>query len=395
MIQGSVEPGFESVRDAFRENFEQHGEIGAAVCAWLEGRKVVDLWGGLACRKPEKPWRKDEMVLVFSVTKGLMALAFLMLADQGRLDYDAPVSAYWPEFQGAGKEAITVRQLFNHRSGLCAIDRKITTEDLRHHPERVHAALVAQAPLWEPGSAQGYGAISLGLYGAELFRRITGESVGRFFAREVAAPLNVDVHIGLPETLEERVARIYPVTIAERLLRTLPEVITGKTPEGRIIRAFLNRNSATARAFSNPGMGPQGFEIFNDPEIHRMELLWVNAIATARGLARVYAALAEGGELDGVRLCSPEILQGPQERQSWGFDRVLHKEMGFSLGFVKEEPHLFSPNEAAFGHPGMGGAVGFADPSRRLAFAYVMNRMDRRLRSPRALRLCHALYRAL
>jgi len=391
-VHGSVKPGFESVEAAFRENFERRGEVGASACAWFEGEKVVDLWGGLADLESGRPWDEGTLAITFSVTKGLVALCLLMLADRGKLDYDRPVADYWPEFGAHGKQAISVRDLLNHRAGLAVVDESLTLEDWCR-ADRVGPVLAKQRPTWQPGSDQGYGAISAGAYAAELFRRIAGCSVGRFFADEVARPLAADAYIGLPADLEPRVATTYPAKFGVRQLSLLPEVLTGRTVEGRIVRAMLDKRSFTRRAFGNPDMGRGGLRRFNDPDVHALEVPWAGGIASARGLAEVYAALAHGGSHRDVSLCSADSIDALRERQSWSErDRVMLKPLGFSQGFLKDALHVFAPTADAFGHPGMGGALGLADPSRKLAFGYVMNQMDMRVRSPRCLALCHALY---
>jgi CubicO group peptidase (beta-lactamase class C family) len=391
-VHGSVKPGFESVEAAFRENFERRGEVGASACAWFEGEKVVDLWGGLADRESSRPWDEDTLAITFSATKGLVALCLLMLADRGKLDYDRPVAEYWPEFGVHGKQAISVRDLLNHRAGLAVVDEPLSLEDWCR-ADRVGPVLAKQRPTWQPGSDQGYGAISAGAYAAELFRRVAGCSVGRFFAEEVARPLAADAYIGLPAELEPRVATNYPAKFGLRQIHLIPELITGRTVEGRILRAMLDKRSFTRRAFGNPRMGRGGLQRFNDPSVHALEVPWAGGIANARGLAEIYSALAHGGTHREVSLCSAESIDALRERQSWSErDRVMQKPLGFSQGFLKDALHVFAPNGDAFGHPGMGGALGLADPSRKLAFAYVMNQMDIRVRSPRCLALCHALY---
>jgi CubicO group peptidase (beta-lactamase class C family) len=386
-VHGSVKPGFEAVESAFRENFERRGEVGAAACAWHAGEKVVDLWGGLADRESRRAWTQDTLVVAFSATKGLVALCLLMLADRGKLDYDRRVADYWPEFAARGKESITVRELLNHRAGLSAVDQPLTLSGWCD-PAQLGPVLAGQRPHWRPGSHQGYGAVSTAAYAAELFRRVAGRSVGQFLATEVAGQLDADVYIGLPPELEDRVATLYPSHLNARL-RLLPEAVTGRTVEGRLIRSLLRRRSLPRRAFSNPNLGRGALGVFNDPATHRLEIPWGGGIASARGLARVYAALAG----DDTELCRRESIEPLMRRQSWSErDQVLLKPLGFSQGFVKEERHVFSPGEEAFGHSGMGGSLGLADPARELSFAYVMNRMDVRVRSPRCLALCHALY---
>ncbi len=389
-VHGTVAPRFEPVRAVFAEGFRARGELGASLCVWHRGELVVDLWGGLRDRDERGVWDADTLGTVFSATKGILAICLLMLADRGELDHDARVAHYWPEFAANGKGEITVRQLLNHRSGLSAIDRPLTLDDLES-PERLAAAIVAQRPLFPPGTDQAYGAIAFGITGGELFRRVAGESAGTFLAREVAGPLDAEVYLGLPEELEPRVATLYPVARGERLRRIPAALLSLRSVEGRIFRRALVRGTVANRAFRNPKeLGPFGLGNFNLPRVHRMELPWANAIASARGLARIYAALlqprADGG------LVRPETLALVRPRGSESVrDLVMQKPLGFALGFVKDEPHLFSKNPAAFGHPGAGGSLGWADPDAGLAIGYVMNRMDFHVRSPRAVALCHAV----
>ena len=370
--------------------------MGAAVCAYVGGRQVVNLWGGLASKENDTPWLADTRGMLFSATKGLSALALLMLSDRGKLDYDAPVAEYWPEFSEHGKQGITVRTLVNHRAGLCAVDVPLSLDDIKEWTP-VAKALASQSPYWEPGSAQGYGAVTMGAYVAELFRRVEGRTIGAFLSEEVFQPLNAEVCLGLPPTSNLPLATIYPLNKGEILRRVVPRVLMDRTEDGRLYRAILRRNSDTRRAVSNPAeLGVRHIANYNRPEVRQLELPWVNAYASAQGLARVYAALGLGGGMDGVRLCSAESLRPLQERQSWSDrDRVVLKPLGFSQGFVKDEINLFSPHIEAFGHPGAGGSVGFADPVNGVGFAYVMNKMDFRLRSPRCLRLCSAFYDGL
>ena len=391
-VHGLVAPGFEAVEAAFRENFERRGELGASACAWVDGEKVVDLWGGLASRETGEPWHEDTLAIVFSATKGLVALCLLMLADRGKLDYDRPVADYWPEFAANGKAKVSVRDLLNHRAGLAIVEQPLSLEDWCR-ADRIGPVLAQQRPHWNPGDDQGYGAVSAGAYAAELFRRIDGRSVGQFFADEVARPLGADAFIGLPAELEARVATTYPAKFGFKHLKLLPEIVAGRTVEARILRSLLRAGSITRRAFANPRMGREGLRAFNDPAVHRLEIPWAGAIASARGLAQVYAALAHAGTHGDITLVRPESIEPLRARQSWSErDLVMQKPLGFSQGFLKDALHVFSPGEEAFGHPGMGGALGLADPSRRLALGYVMNQMDFRVRSPRCLALCHALY---
>lgn len=394
-IHGSVAERFSPVRDAFADNFGR-GEVGASLCVWFRGEFVVDLWAGWRDRRLRLPWLEDTLTTVFSSTKGIAALAMLMLADRGKLDYDAPVAHYWPGFARAGKGEITVRMLLNHRAGLIAIDEPLTMDMLEHEPERVTELLEAQRPQWQPGTAQGYHGVTYGLYVADLFRRIAGESVGSFIAREIARPLEADFYLGLPAELERRVAVNYPAGRRERLFKVIPKLVLHRGTEGRVYRnvAF---GGDTARAMGNPReLGPLGLHNYNTRRVHRLELPWGNGIGNARSLCRIYATLANGGARDGVRLVDAAAIEPLKERQSWSQrDRVLCKPTGWSQGFLKEGTAVFSPNPESFGHPGAGGSLGWCDPAAGLAIGYAMNKMGHHIRSPRALRLCRAIYRCL
>jgi len=391
---GTVDPRFEKVRKAFQNNFRYRGEYGASLCVIRDGEVVVDLWGGWADKADSRRWQSETMSTIFSSTKGIAATCLLMLHDRGLLDYDAPVAKYWPEFAQGGKGDITVRTVLNHRSGLCAIDAEIGLDGLED-PQTVAAAAAVQQPLWEPGTAQGYHGISYGFIVSELFRRIAGESLGTFLKREVSQPLGAELHIGLPPEQDHKVATLYTQRPIDVALKILPRVLFSPKVEGRVYRSVAS-GGISARAFAKPAaLGTRGIQNFNTTRVHRMELLWANGIGNGRGLARVYQALALGGEFGGVKLMKPSTARLPRARGSWDTDKVLHKQMGFSLGFVKEQSNLFSPNISSFGHPGAGGPLGWADPEERLSIGYVMNRMDYHIRSKRAVALCHAVYDCL
>lgn len=394
-IQGTCEPRFEDVKRAFAENF-RHGEIGASLCVWHGGRVVLDLWGGLAHRERRIPWKKDTMEVLFSATKGLAALCGLLLADRGQLDYEAPLTEYWPELGEVGAQ-ITVRMLFNHRSGLLGVQEPLSLDDLESR-ERLLPILERQKPVWKPGSRQGYHGVTYGLYVAEIVRRASGgRTVGQLLAEEIAGPLDAEVYLGLPEALDPRVAKLYPAGKKTLLTRILPRLITGLTLEGRIYRAALKKGSLTQVAFAQPeALGARGIRNFDTPRVRRMELAWGGGVGNARGLARVYAALIGADGTDGNALVKRETWEPVTRRQSWQApDAVLRKPLGWSQGFLKEETRMFSPHPESFGHPGAGGALGWADPVADVAIGYVMNSMDFHLRSTRALRICHALYRTL
>ena len=403
-IQGQVDHRFERVLNAFHDNFDCRGEIGASLCVWHKGTQVVDLWGGYQDLEGEIPWQADTLTTIFSCTKGIAAACLLMLVARGQLDYDAPISSYWPDFakgpeppppvsavQFTSRANLTVRALLNHRSGLLGLTDPMTREELEDDAKL--ATRLEQLPFaWHPGEKQGYHGVTFGMYARILFKKITGESIGQFFKREISDRFDVDVHLGLPETSAHRVAPIYPNTTRDILWGVLPNLLLRRTREGRIFRAALKSNGYTKLAFRHPEiLGARQLRNFNTSRARTIELPWANAQASARGLAQFYKTLIAPNQL-----VAPKYLIPIHERQSWvDRDEVLRKPMGFSQGFIKEELHLFSPNRESFGHPGAGGALGLADPKEGLVIAYVMNRMGYHIRSPRALALCKAVYTSL
>ena len=396
-IHGTVAPGFEPARRAFADNFK-HGEVGASFAVYRRGELVVDLWAGLANVEKQTPWERDTIGILFSSTKGLASTVLLRLHDQGKLDYDAKVTDYWPEFGQNGKEGVTVRTLLCHRSGLTGIETPLDLDDLES-PQKKAEAVEQQRLFWPPGSQQGYNAISYGLYAAELARRITGESLAETFRKEVAEPLGADLHIGLDPKHDHRMATLYPAGRRDKIRTILPNVLFKRSPEGKTYRRYIaNYDGGFVRkAFGQPEvLGITGANNFNLPRVHRMELAWGGGIGNARGLAKVYGALANGGTLDGHTLVSPGVIEPLTRRDSWtDRDRVLNRPMGFTLGYVKENPGIFGPSTRAFGHPGAGGVLGWCDPDANLSIGYVMNKMHLNLRSPRAMRVANAVYACL
>jgi len=349
-VHGSVEAGFEPVREAFAANFERFGEIGAACSVYLGGRRVVDVWGGT--------YTPDTLQIVMSSTKGVVALAAHLLAQEGRLDFDAPVTEYWPEFGAEGKQDIPVRWLFSHRAGLPAIDRPLQLDDVLAW-DPVIEALAAQRPLWEPNTAHGYHVGTYGWLAGEVIRRSAGMSVGRFVAERIARPLGLDLWIGLPADRNDRVA---PILAA-------PPPAPG-SPVDVFTARLLDPTTLMHRAFVNP---PLLGNVFNDPKFFAAEVPAANGITNARSLAKMYAACI--GEVDGVRLLQPEALEKAVRGQSAGEDLVLGYETRYATGFQLSFPFRPMAGEGSFGHYGMGGSVGFGHPGRGIAFAYVMNQM--------------------
>ena len=357
-VHGEVEAGFEPLQDAFAANFERFGEVGAACCVYVAGRPVVDVWGGTTRPRGEQPYSTETLQMVMSSTKGVVAVAAHMLAQEGRLDFEAPVTRYWPEFGAKGKQDMPVRWLFSHRAGLPAVDTPLTLEDVLAW-DPVASALAAQRPLWEPNTAHGYHVGTYGWLAGEVIRRITGTSVGAYVAEHIARPLDLDLWIGLPESAESRVAPILapPPPPPDAQL----DVFTAR---------MLDPSTLLHKAFVNPALPAPAF---NDRAFHAAEIPAANGITNARSLARMYAATI--GEVDGVRLLSPETLDDATRPQSAGADVVLGYETRYATGFQLSFPFRPMAGEGSFGHYGMGGSVAFAHPGRGFAFAYVMNQM--------------------
>jgi CubicO group peptidase (beta-lactamase class C family) len=368
LIDGTVHPGYERVADAFVGNFTSRSDTGAALCIYRHGRPVVDLWGGWADPKRRLPYTASTLQLVFSTTKGLTTLCLLQLVDQGRIQLDTPVADVWPEFAAAGKQDIPVRWLLTHRAALPTVDNPPPlAEVLAGDP--IVDALAAQAPYWEPGTAHGYHALTYGWLLGEVVRRVTGQSLGQYFAEQIAGPLGLDTWIGLPEEEETRVAplRLRPIPSAADLLPRAREVLLGMlTPESFLLRA-LTLSGVFGVVVGRKG-GP-----FNSRAVHRAEVPAANGITNARSLARVYAAAI--GEVDGRRMLSASLLDDARTPQVQGPDRVLVVPTTFGLGFMCHSPYLPLLGPGSFGHPGMGGSLGFADPDTGIAFGYVMNQL--------------------
>jgi len=379
-IGGRCAEGFEPVHAAFAANFVEPGEVGASVAAVVDGRTVVDLWGGVADPHTGRRWEGQTPALVYSTTKGMTAVCALLLWERGALDIDAPVAEVWPEFAAAGKGQITMRHLLSHQGGLPVFDEPVTFEEC-HDPDLVSARLAAQAPRWEPGTAHGYHPLTFGWLVGEVVRRVAGRSVGGVLAEEVAGPLGLDTWIGLPPDRETDVAML----IAGRLELATTDP---SDPSMAFLAAILDVDSLTFRAFANPP-GQFDVESFNAPELHRAEWPAANGITTARSLARLY------GELACDRVLSSATLDEASRPQVAGTDRVLAVGTAFGLGFsLPSESVVHAPG--AFGHEGAGGSVGFADRRHGVGFGYVMNQLTASLGSDRrARRLVEALYACL
>ena len=383
-IHGSVDASFEPVRDAFLENFEDRGELGAACCVYVRGRKVVDLWAGDRDRVSGEPWRADTMTIVHSTSKGLAAMVMALAHSRGWIDYDELVAAYWPEFARNGKETITLRQLLAHQAGLFAFDEHVDRDTIAD-PDRLARIMERQWPIWPPGDRQAYHAITLGFYEGEIIRRVdpAHRTLGRVFDDEIAKPLGLDVYLRVPASLPD--TRLAPLERPPtwKMLTHLSTTVAMMTAPPRSV---LHRSLV-----SNPGTG-----FYVDPErvvVRELEAPSGCGVGSARGIAHAYGVFAHTGAELGLRRETLEALAAPARPSRNGFhDDLFDADAKFSLGFMKPSDSFPFGSPSSFGAPGAGGSLGYADPENGVGYAYVTNRMGMDLRGdPRDVALREAL----
>ncbi|MBY8990201.1 MAG: beta-lactamase family protein [Candidatus Lokiarchaeota archaeon] len=376
-IHGFCDERFAAVKEAFQKNFKNSGEVGASFAATINGKFVVDIWGGYADKARSRSWEKDSIINVFSTTKVMTIICALMLVDGGQLDLDAPVAKYWPEFAQNGKEKIPVRQIFSHTSGLAGWEEKITMEDL-YDWEKAVRLLAAQKPWWEPGTSSGYHAITHGYLLGEIVRRITGKSLGTFFKEEVSGPLNADFHIGFGKDNDNRVADLISYDLPQK---------------GEPGYFEMDPQSFFSRVFTNPVID---IEKIKTREWRAAEIPAAGGHGNARSVARIASAIACGGGVDNIQLLKMETIKKAMEEQSYTPDLVLMMPIRFGIGFglpSKEIP-LPSPNTIWWG--GAGGSMVVMDLDNKLSLSYVMNQMSMVIvGDPRSLGLITALYEGL
>ena len=378
-IHGFCDPRFDPVRDALARNFRDHGEVGAAVALALDGRFVVDLWAGWADAARTRPWKADTLVDVFSAGKPMAALSLLRLVERGALDLDAPVARSWPEFAARGKSQVTLRMLLSHRAGLPAL-RAALPEAAIYDWGLMSSALAAEEPWWEPGTSHGYHVNTFGFLVGEIVRRASGRSIGAYFRSEIAGPLAADFHFGIGAEHDSRIA---DYCFAADL---------GASEVRENAGADAARRLLLRCAYGNPP-GVSGLGTVNTRAWRAAEMPSTNGHANARAVARIYSALACGGSLDGVQLLTPALLDEATREASAGEDFVLRRQSRFGLGFqLTQTGRSFGPGAQSFGHFGVGGSLGFADPERRLAFGYTMNQGGPRWQNPRVRGLIDAVY---
>jgi CubicO group peptidase (beta-lactamase class C family) len=356
-LGGTCSARFEPLRELFAAKLKSGEDLGASVAVNIDGKMVIDLWGGWVDEARTVPWTEDTITCVFSTTKTMTALAALVLADRGELDLDANVAKYWPEFAARGKGAIKVRQLLSHTSGVSGWDQPITLEDL-YDWDKSTAMLAAQAPWWEPGTASGYHAMTYGHLIGEVIRRITGQRLGEFFASHLAGPLGADFHIGLPPSEFHRVAN------------------SVSWPPQPYYPADLDPNGPAFKTFTGPVMD-ENIERSRTERWRRADIGASNGHGNARSVAHIQSAVACGGEVGGVRLLSPKTIDRIFEVQSDGIDLVLGDRLKIGVGYGLPWPAVlpFVPEGRVCFGTGAGGSIVIADADRRMTVAYVMNKM--------------------
>ena len=383
-IKGECHPKFAGVKDAFAKEFADGNELGAGVALTVEGEMVVDLWAGHRDSARTQPFERDTLVNVYSTTKGITAIALHRLVDEGKVDLDAPVARYWPEFAQAGKANLPVRYLLSHEAGLAAVKKPLAPTALFEW-DTMTRALAEQAPWWEPGKAHGYHALTFGWLNGEIVRRIRNKRIGDVVREEIAKPLGATFEIGFGPELDARVSDLQmgpmhappPGVPAFDLFKEI-----SANPEGLLAKAFANPPTASA----------------NSRAWRAAEIPGANGHSNAHSLARIYAPLANRGKAFGVQLLSNEAIERARTQQVDGKDEVLPQETRIALGFFLPSPsENVGPNPRAFGHGGAGGSYSHADPEHRLSFGYAMNlmHMGSWLVDPRPRRLLNAAYAAL
>lgn len=382
-VQGYCDERFTKVKEVFTENFELGLDVGAALAVTLEGKFVVDLWGGYADAAKTKPWERDTIINVFSTTKIMASICTLMCVDRGLIDIDAPVAKYWPEFAQNGKEKLPVRYLLSHTSGLSGWSEQFPMEGLYDWNLCV-TKLAAQKPWWKPGTKSGYHLVTYGYLLGELVRRVTGKSVGTFFRDEVAKPLNADFHVGLSEENDPRVADLIPAKLP-LLLKILGSAFFQK----------LLWYNITIKTLSKPNLS-NIVDATRTRAWRAAEIPAANGHGNARSIARIGAAVACGGKLDGVNLLSPAILEKALEEQSYGKDAVIGSPVRFGLGFGLPCKELPFPHPRTLFWGGLGGSLMVMDLDAKMSLGFAMNKMSAEiLMDIRKVRFMDVLTKAL
>jgi CubicO group peptidase (beta-lactamase class C family) len=380
-VQGKTDPSFNDVKTSFASLW-QTIEVGASLCVYFQGEKVIDLWGGFTDRDQSLSWQADTLVNVYSASKGIAAFAFAILVDEGKIKYEDLVATHWPEFGASSKHKITVAQLLSHQGGLCGIETPLIVSDLYDWDKMVNL-LAAQKPLFEPGTAAAYHAVSWGYLIGELIRKLTGKTIGTFIREKICEPLDADFYLGLPDSALCR----YAPLIGPNHMRN--KGLSKPKDEKPAINPKLFK-----LALMNPAISP--FKDACSEPWRKAEIPASNGHSSARGLAKIYAAMANNGILNGVKICSQDSLhQARQVEVEHQKDLVLGTVIRRSRGFILNSDQNYGPSPTSFGHAGAGGSMAFADPELNLSFAYTMNQMQNDAHLPRYKSLIDHVYRCL
>ena len=371
----------------FQQNFERLGELGAAASVWQNGKTLIDLSGGFRDSARKQPWTEETLVLIWSATKGLGSACLLHVLQEQKIDIDRRVAEFWPEFAQAGKERITLAQLLSHQAGLVALDRPVDVQDY----EAVINALEEQTPLWPPGTAHGYHARTFGFLLDEFVRRIVKKTLSEYWREIFAEPLQLDIWIGLPESDNHRVATMYAAKAGKPAEPT--KRLSGSD---QFYVDLATKGTLARKAFTSPS-GLHSVSGMNDPAIRVKSFVSFGGIGHASSLAKFYAMLANGGELNGRRFFGSKALDWMKTTLTDGTDRIFQIPTAFSAGFMKDSKQaahrVFGKSPSAFGHPGAGGSHAFADPENNISFVYLMNQMEQSLLpNEKSLRLVNAIY---
>lgn len=395
-VDGFCDPRFAVVREVFEKKVAE-SEVGASIAFMLDGEMVVDLWGGFTAKDKAEPWGRDTIANTYSTTKGMTALVANRLVEQGKIDLDAPVASYWPEFAAEGKQDVPVRWLLSHQVGLPAVRETLPPETLYDFVAMADA-LAKTEPWWTPGEKHGYHPVTYGFLVGEVIRRVAGKTVGTLFREDVAEPLGADFHIGLPTSEHGRVSDMIgglaPPKEGAKTDSGRPAVRL-KGPMADFMRDMTDPATMVGAAFNNPHIKAGAH---NTPEWRSAEIPAANGHGNARALAKIYGALARGGKLEGVRLLEPDSITRARTEQISGPDATLGQmPMRYGLGYMLRSDFMpLSPSENAFGHPGAGGSIGMADPDAKVGFGFVMNRMSQGLvGGPTGFAVLKAFFEAL
>ena len=373
-IQGECDPQFSKVKETFKKLYREDREIGSCFAVYKDGNPLVDLWGGFQDKDKTKPWQKDNLVTVYSTTKGVAAFCIALAMEKGLLKYEEKVSTYWPEFASNGKEDITIGMLMSHQAGICSPETR-NVEDY-YNQNLMAEKLAGMTPIWEPGTASGYHSMTFGWLTSELILRVTGKSLGTFFREEVGDRHEIDFFIGLPESEDHRVAELVPFDIVRNEYSEQEQVELTDAQKSQ-------RNSAGT------------LDIQNTKEWRQAEIPSANGQGNAGGLAKLYSLIVP--EDNSLKLLKDDTVNQMTTMQIEGRDLVLAVQVRWGVGFIlNKHKIIYGPVEGAFGHSGYGGSCAFGDPENKIGVSYVMNRMlDNFNADGRSIELINATYDCL